>query len=212
MLREIPGGGIARWGSMLNYDCDWRLGFNLDPHRKGTIGYLLFWSGCGGLSLTKDIEVWNPFSGGGQSIDAGATVKCIGLIESFKFAGEDDAPIRIVAYTSSETAANVRAKLSKPVTATSVQVAWYIVSFDDDRKQWFEASFVKDNGRTQSNVDTANGVLQLFVDNEPVRIDERLDLKAYKLEFQIIPAEGASNLLEFATSSTQRLVLNWAAE
>jgi len=196
---------------MLNYDCNWRLGFNLDPRCKATIGYLLFWSGCGGLSLSKDIEVWNPFAGTGQSVLAGATIKCIGLIESFRYSGEDDAPIRIVAYVSQETAANVVAKLAKPVTATNVQVAWYVISFDDDKKQWFEATFVKNQAKATASVDTAGGELQLFVDNTPVRIAELLDIKAYKLEFQIIPEEGTSSLLEFATGPTQRLVKKWTA-
>jgi hypothetical protein len=196
---------------MLDYDCNWRLGFNFNPSAKGTIGYLLFWSGCGGLSLPKDIEVWNPFAGGGQTVVSGATIKCIGLIESFRFSGEDQAPIRMVAYVSQETAANVVAKLAKPITATSLQVAWYVLSFDDDRKQWYEASFIKGNAKASASVDTAGGQLQLFIDNTPMRVDERLDIKAYKFEFQIIPEEGASSYLEFATGPTQRLVKKWAA-
>ena len=168
-------------------------------------------SGCGGLSLARDIEVWNPFAGTGQTVTSGATIKCIGLIESFRFSGEEDAPIRIVAYVSQETAANVVAKLNKPVTATNVQVAWYVVSFDDDRKQWFEATFVKNGARASASVDTAGGVLQLFVNTTPIRLDERLGVKTYRLEFQIVPEEGSSSLLEFAAGPTQRLVKKWAA-
>lgn len=210
---ECGGRGLLCRGScMLNYECDWRLGFNLDPQRKGTIGYLTFWSGCSGLQLAKDIEVWNPIVGARLSMASGATIKCIGLIDHFQFAGEDDAPIRITAYVSRESAANIRAKVTKPVTATSVQASWYIVSFDEDRKQWFEAAFVKDDKRAQSNVDTANGELQLFVDTASTRIDERLDIQVTRIEFQLIPAVGSSNLLEFATGATQRLVLNWAGE
>ncbi|HEX2734283.1 MAG TPA: hypothetical protein VHM70_21890 [Polyangiaceae bacterium] len=197
---------------MLAYDCDWKLGFNLDPLRKGTIGYLTFWSGCSGLSLSKDVEVWNPMDGARLSFASGSTIQCIGLIEHFDFAGEEDSPIRISAYVSRESAANIRAKLAKPVSATSVQVAWYIVSFDEDRKQWFEAAFVKDDKKAQANVDTASGVLQLSVDPEAKRIDETLDIKVFRVEFQIIPTPGSSNLLEFATGATQRLVLNWAGE
>src|SRR5262249_33484927 len=71
----------------LDYECDWRMGFNLNPSSKGRVGYLLFWSGCGGLSLSKDIEVYNPYTGSGQTVETGTTIKCIGLIESFKFGG-----------------------------------------------------------------------------------------------------------------------------
>jgi len=196
----------------LNFDCDFRLGFNLDPSAKGAIGYVTFWSGCGGLSLGKDIEVWNPFGGTGQTVVSGATIRCVGLIESFRFAGDGDAPIRIVAYVSSEAAANIRTKLSNPVSNTSVQVAWYIIGFDEDRKQWFEATYVKNGARAQANVDVVDGVLQMFVDNKAVRVDERLDVRVFKFEFQIVPAQGASSLLEFATGSTQKLVKKWAAE
>ena len=55
----------------LSYQCDWRFGFNLNSNAKGTVGYLLFWSGCGGLNLARDIEVWNPFTGPGQTVVSG---------------------------------------------------------------------------------------------------------------------------------------------
>ncbi|MFO7179316.1 MAG: hypothetical protein DIU78_011510 [Pseudomonadota bacterium] len=196
----------------LNYDCDWRLGFNLHPTAKGTIGYVTFWSGCGGLCLNKDIEVWNPFGGTGQTVLSGPTIRCVGLIESFRFSGDGDAPIRIVAYVSSEGAANVRTKLASPVSNTSVQVSWYVLGFDEDRKQWFEATYPKNGARAQANVDIVDGVLQMFIDNKPVRVDERLDVRVYKFEFQIVPAEGTSTLLEFATGTTQKLVKKWAPE
>jgi hypothetical protein len=196
----------------LSYDCDWRLGFNLDPLQKGTIGYVLFWSGCGGLSLGKDIEVWNPFAGTGQTVSSGATIKCVGLLESFQFTGDSDAPIRMTAYVSKDTAANVRAKLANPITATTLQVSWYIISYDDDRKQWFEAAFIKNGAKAQADVDITDGILQLFIDNNPVVVDARLDLRVFKFEFQVIPAEGSATLLEFATGATQRLVKNWAMD
>lgn len=196
----------------LNFDCDWRLGFNLDTSRKGTIGYVLFWSGCGGLSLPKDIQVWNPFAGGGQTVVSGATIQCIGLIESFRYSGDDDAPIRIVALVSKDTAANVRAKLANPISATSLQLSWYIVSFDADRKQWFEAAFVKNGARAQAAVDVLRGTLQLFIDSKPIPVGELLDLGVYRFEFQVVPSEGSSSLLEFATGPTQRLVKQWAAD
>lgn len=196
----------------LDYECDWRLGLNLNPGCKGTIGYLLFWSGCGGLSLAKDMEVWNPFSGSGQTVANGRTITCIGLLESFRFQGESDAPVRMVAYVSKETAANVRVKLAGPMTTTSVQVAWYILSFDDDKKHWFEAAFVKNNARAYANVATEDGVLQMAIDNKAVRPSDGLDLQLVRFEFQITPSVGSSSLLEFATGSTQRLVKRWTQE
>jgi hypothetical protein len=58
----------------------------------------------------------------------------------------------------------------------------------------------------------SDGVLQMFIENQPMAVDPRLDIKVYKFEFQIVPSEGTSTLLEFATGSTQRRVLKWAAD
>lgn len=194
---------------MWNYGCDWNLGFSVNPQKKGTIGYLTFWSGCSGLSLTKDVEVWNPISTATQAVGTGPTIKCIGLIEAFEFAGDVEAPIKVTAYVSRDTAANVRAKLSKPITATTVQVAWYIVSYDEDRKQWYEAAFIKDGQRAKASIDTVNGEVQLAVDTEPVQIMNTLDIRAFRMTFQMVPAPAASNTLQFASGATQRLVTKW---
>ncbi len=194
----------------LDYDCDFRLGFNFNPSNSGTVGYLLFWSGCGGLSLQKDIQVWNPYSGSGQTIVGGSTISCVGVIEQFRFKGESDAPVRIAAYVSKATAANIRNQVASGVTATSVQVAWYIISYDDERKQWFEAAFIHGGAKAAANVDVVGGVLQLAVDPKPTRLNEQLDILVYRMEFQVVPAEDGSSTLEFASGPTQRLVKTWS--
>jgi hypothetical protein len=202
---------VATDDNSLDYECDWRMGFNLNPSSKGRVGYLLFWSGCGGLSLSKDIEVYNPYSGSGQTVETGSTIKCIGLIEKFEFGGGDEDPIRITCYSSRETAANVRAKLASPISSTSVQVAWYIIDFDEDRKEWYEAAFVQNSAKASANLDTMGGEVQLFIESQATRVSDVLDLKVYQLEFQIVPAEGSSSTLEFATGSTQKLVKSWGS-
>jgi hypothetical protein len=193
----------------LDFTCDWSFGFNLSSLGKGTVGYLMSWSGCGGLSLDTDIQVWNPFNAAGQTVVTGPTIDCIGLIDSFKFAGGDDDPIRISAYVSKSTAADVRAKLASPLPNTKVKLAWYIIAFDDDQKLWYEAAIIKDKAKASAVLDTASGQLQLFIANESVRIAPTLDIKVYKLEFQVVPDEGNSALLEFATGPSQRIVKQW---
>ncbi len=201
--------GVAR--TTLDYDCDWRFGFNADPGSYGTVGYLLFWSGCGGLSLAKDIQVWNPYNTPGQSIVTGTMIPAIGLIERFTFAGDDDDPIRFSGYVSMDNAANLRAKLASPVTSTKVQVAWYIIGFDDDRNQWYEAAYVDGGSNASANLDTTDGELQISIANKGVRIAEKIDLKVFKFDFQIIPAAGAQSTLQFATGSTQKIVKTWGS-
>ena len=197
----------------LDFVCDWHFGFNVDPKRKGSVGYLLFWSGCGGLTLAQDVEVWNPFSSAGQTIVSGAKIDCIGLIEHFSFAGDSDDPIRISAYVSKGAAANLRAKLASPLTTTKLKVAWYIIAFDGEQKSWYEAALIKDAaGKVDSVLDTVGGVLQLFISNEAKRLSEELDIEVFRMEFQIVPADGKTANLEFATGPTTRVVRAWTSE
>lgn len=201
--------GLVR--ASLDYECDWRFGFNTEAQGNGTIGYLLFWSGCGGLNLGKDITVSNPFTSPGQNVISGPSVKCIGLIDTFKYPGEEDDPIRIAAWVSKDTAANIRAKLARPVTSTKLQVAWYIISFDDDRNQWYEAAYIDGGQNASTNLDTSDGDLQISISNQGQQIAENIDIRVYKFEFQIIPAAGTTTNLQFATGVTQRLVKSWGA-
>lgn len=200
---------MAESANSLNYDCDWRLGFNLNPVLQGTIGYLLTWNGCGGLNLQKDMEIYNPFNSAGQTVLTGPKIECIGVLESFRYDGGENDPIRIKAYVSKGTAADVRAKLASPLTNTKLKVAWYIIDFDTERKAWYEAAFIKTPAYVDANIDTAGGNLQLFISNSAVRISETLDIGVYPLEFQIVPADESSADLEFATGPSRRLVKKW---
>lgn len=193
----------------LDFDCDWRFGFNLHPRGKGTVGYLMFWSGCGGLSLAKDIEVWNPFDAAGQTVVRGPTIKCIGLIESFRYEGGARDPIRIVAYVSKDAAADIRAKLARPLSSARLKVSWYILAFDDDKKAWYEAALIRDGQKAEASIDVDGGQAQMFIASHGTRITDTLDLKVYRFEFQVIPVPGKTATLEFATGPSQRLVKEW---
>lgn len=196
----------------LNFTCQWSYGFNLSSKQKGTVGYLLFWSGCGGLNLTKDIDVWNPYGlNPGQTVLKGDKINCLGLIESFRYDGGEEDPIQISAYVSKDLAANIRAKLSKPLPSTKVKVQWYILSYDNDSKNWYEAALIKDKAKADANLDIQKGQVQMFIANEGIRVAETMDLEVYRFEFQIIPAMDSSTNLEFATGSSQRMVRRWAA-
>jgi hypothetical protein len=195
----------------LDLDCDWRNALSLTPGSAPTVGYLLFWSGLGGLSLAKDIEVMNPFDGAGQTIVTGKTINCIGLLESFKFEGDSEDPIQLVAYVSKESAANLKSKLSRPVTTTKVQVGVYVIAFDDDKNQWFEALCLRTPDKLSANLDTARGELQIYVGDKGTKLDPQVDLKLVKFTFQIIPAAQSTATIEFATGPTERIMKTWGA-
>lgn len=199
-------------GNPLDFDCEWRFGFNLQARLKGTVGYLLEWSGLGGLSLKKDIEVWNPFSNTGQQVVSGPTVKCIGLLEWFRFTGGQNDPIRLRAYVSRESAADVRSKLAGPLTNIRLKLAWYIVDFDASDKLWYEAAFIKNPKTAEASLDSIGGALQISIDREASRISDTLDINVFGFELQVVPANKKKTLLEFASGPTQRLVKQWGGE
>jgi len=197
-------------GNPLNFNCDWRFGLNLSTTRKATVGYLLDWSGCGGLNLKKDIEVFNPCSPDRRTVVTTDTVSCIGLIEKFEFEGGENDPIRIAAYLSKGMASEVQATLARPLTTTKLKAGWLIIDYDDERKQWYEAAFCKSPTKAEANIDSAEGELQLTISNEPTKVAESLDLNVFKFEFQVVPADGKKTQLEFATGPTRKIVTMWS--
>ncbi|HTE54826.1 MAG TPA: hypothetical protein VK698_28425, partial [Kofleriaceae bacterium] len=115
----------------LDLACAWQHSFNVAPNQKGPFGYLLEWSGLGGLVLSKDIVVWNPLGGTGQSLLGGATVSCVGVIERFRFGGDVTDPIRISCFLSQENQTNLRAKLARDLVNTKVRMRWNVVGYDE---------------------------------------------------------------------------------
>lgn len=194
----------------LNFDCDWRYALNLKSNSSGLVGYLLDWSGCGGLNLKKDIEVFNPCAADRRTVVKDNIVKCIGLIETFRFAGGTNDPVRISAFLSKGMASEVRAALARPITDTKVSVSWLIIDFDDERKQWYEAAFCKSPKKADANIDSGQGKLQLSIDGAGTRASEQLNLCVYRFEFQIVPADKKTSQLEFATGPTLKLVAKWS--
>ncbi|MFE8599284.1 hypothetical protein [Archangium violaceum] len=195
----------------LNFHCDWQFGFSVRSVLKGTVGYLLDWSGCGGLNLKRNIEVWNPFSNSGQKVVSGRTIKCIGLIEDFRYEAGPTDPIRIKAYVSKETASDIRARLARPLTNPRLKLAWYIINFDEADKLWFEAAYLKSPKTAEASLDSTGGELQIFVDNHSTRISDTLDIAVFGFEFQVVPADKKKCTLEFATGSKLRLVKQWGS-
>jgi hypothetical protein len=88
-------------------------------------------------------------------------------------------------------------------------MSFYIVAFDDEKKQWYEAGLVKGSKSMEACLDTTGGALQISIENKPTRISNTLDILVYKFEFQIVPAKAKASTVEFALGPTQRLVKQW---
>lgn len=196
----------------LNFDCDWRYALNLQSMTKATVGYLLDWTGCGGLNLKRDIEVFNPCSADRRTVVKERIVRCIGLIEAFRFDGGENDPIHISAFLSKGMASEVQAMVARPITTTKVQLSWLVMGYDEERKQWYEAAFCKRPSKAEANLNSGQGELQIFVDNQPTLVSDTLNLHVYRFEFEVVPADKKTSQLEFATGPMRKLVTSWSGD
>jgi len=196
----------------LDLACAWQHSFNVAPNQKGPFGYLLEWSGLGGLVLSKDIVVWNPLGGTGQSLLGGATVSCVGVIERFRFGGDVTDPIRISCFLSQENQTNLRAKLARDLVNTKVRMRWNVVGYDEAAKAWFEAIDLIDPTQLDGLVNTVDGALQIDVDGAPTSIGEQQHLQVYRFEVEVVPVPRKLTTLQFALGQNQRIVAQWGEE
>jgi hypothetical protein len=201
--------------------CAWQFAFNLKSSEKGTVGYIADWRGLGGLALDSDIVLWSPTPGKASSLpkslqasSGGGTVadqvRCVAVIERLDFGGEASDPMRIVAYISKDNQVKLRYKLVQPLPSTKVKLDYAIMGYDDDSKAWYTAIAI-DSPPSKAQINTGNGELQLFVQFEPTSISETLDIKLYRLEFEIIPGDQSTRL-KIATGPTHRYIQDWKGE
>jgi hypothetical protein len=193
----------------LNFDCDWRYAMNISPTQKARTGYLLLWNGIGGLNLTADLSVSNPYTSTGAELLKGRQIKCVGVMESFSFAGERDDPIRIACYVTTANASAIRAKIASGITTTKLKFSFAICDFDTEEQRWFESGFVQGGAKAPAVVDTMDGRLQLFIDATPTRIQPDIDISLCRFEFQGAPTTKESPNLQFATGAKQKVVKGW---
>jgi hypothetical protein len=214
-----------------DFECDWQGAINFRPGSHGTYGYLLLWSGCGGLSLKPDITLVNPFSSGGQSTevltyddDDGSVLKCVGVIDKFRFRGRKKTdPIRISAYVSRKSAADLHAKfsgaqLTRTKLKTDLEFAWYIISCEGAGEKWFEAAHIQSFQSALANIATdqgkndPGGELKVNIARESPGIKGDggdVDIRLYKFEFEVVPAPGETTELHFETGHGQKVVREW---
>jgi hypothetical protein len=195
----------------LHFDCSWVDAFNLSAGRKGTFGYLLEWSGIGGVNLAKDIVVWNPAWGSIDSLPSDR-ITCVGILERLAFGADPSDPIRVTCLLSKDNQSNLRAKLGHELTSTKVKASWTLVDYDEYSKSWYQAVELLNPKRLSAALNTADGALQIEVDAVPTPISPSLDIEVYRFEFEIVPTERTQAEIQFATGPTQRVVRAWVAE
>ena len=184
----------------LNFQMDWRYAFNIDPARKGRVGYLMSYKGCG-LELKKDIEVYNP-------MEDSKLIKCTAIIDHFSFGGGVADPINLSCFMSTENALQLKALFKSTVKTTKLTFSYYIVDFDDESSKWYEAADQKDN-IIDANINSKDGNLMAACSDNPEKIAPNIDTNVYNFNFEAVPAANKTFALKFAVGSTTRYVKNW---
>lgn len=196
----------------LDVSCTWQHALNVAPNRKGPFGYLLDWSGLGGVVLAKDILAWNPLSGTSQAHLGGPTVSCVGVIERFRFGGIETDPIRISCFLSQENQTNLRAKLARDLVNTRVKLRWSVVAYDEAAKAWYRAIELVEPRELHGVVNTVDGELQIAVEVAPTALGEQALVNVYRFELEVVPPPRKRATLHFALGQNQRIVTAWGEE
>lgn len=206
-----------------NLDCDWKAGFIMDPQKKQRCGYLLALDGLGlDAALAPDIEVFMPFNATPSDytdttnlvIDATVTpnkVKCVGVIESFSWAGGVGDPIAVTAMISSENAQQIKTKLQTTLKSTAIKkLAWWITNFDEITKKWFEEAYPKAPTYVTGQLNASGGKdVRLYVEDEPTKVASNVDVNVYRVSFEIVPAANSTYTLGFALDTEKKYVNAW---
>lgn len=197
----------------LDIPCDWRAAFNLSPSRRGTFGYLLQWSGIGGLMLAKDIVVWNPIKGAGTTslTDKGTTLPCVGIFERLQFGGDESDPIRISCLVSKENHTSLSSKLAQDLLNTKFKCSFALVSYDESAKSWYDSVQLRSPTTLDAAVNTVDGHLQISTDAKPTVLGENLNIEVFRFEFEMIARPGKVAEIQLATGPTQRFIKKWLA-
>ena len=191
----------------LEFNCAWAAGFQFRKGFHGRLGYLLDWSGCGGLTLKKELRLAAPAVG--AETRKGSKLECIGLIEQLRFEGGPSGPIGFRVYVSRGVAANVLNHFGNPLDSLRLKLAWHVFDFDEGRNCWFDAAHLKSPETAEALSDTRDGAPRLFMDNQPTVLSDTVDMKFFRFEFQVVPAPKKSTTLEFATRSQERRITRW---
>jgi hypothetical protein len=217
----------------IDLTCDWKSGFVMDPTKKQRCGYLVGFNGLG-LNQEPDketdaykIRVFTPYNAAAleyaqvkvDDLDGQKVLNCIGIIESFSFAGGVGDPICISAYVSSEFANQLKAKQKASLETTVIKkLGWWVVNYDVDDKSWFEEAFPKGNtdsgdGMVMGQLNASGGKdVRLSIADAPTLIAPNLDVQVFNIYFEIVPASDTTYALAFRQGKTKAFVKGWGLQ
>lgn len=199
----------------LNFPCDWKAGFIMDPMRKQRIGYLNGFTGdAKGIgALAADIEVWCPFTGTPQY--DGVTIKeekatVVGIIESLDYGGGVGDPYCFNVYISGANSTKLNSALQNTLDKTGISaIDFWVGNFDEEAKQWYDECHPAKKGEMKGMFNAEGKAVKCQVAAEGVKVQNNIDVKVYAWYFEIVPAANVLTDTSFAVGLSKKSVRHW---
>jgi len=201
------------------FECDKEAGFVPDPNAHRRFGYVLALNGFGlPKPLATDLQVTVPFNSGEAPRFSAyiapaddqplGTAEVVGVIETFEWNGGVGDPIKLDFYVSQENAMQSKALQQMALKTTAIKaLAWWIADYDQEAMRWYEAAYPLGTGIT--GMITGKESPELNVDLSPVAVKDGIDVNAYKVSLQVVPAANKQYSLHFANSAQGKVVKSW---
>jgi hypothetical protein len=184
-----------------NLECNVASGFVMDPNAHPRVGYVTALDGLGlpAGGLKADLTVTRPVTGD--------TMKVVGVLEKFSWAGGAGDLIQVDFCASQENAAQLKALQQMTLkTAVVKQLSWWIADYDQETKAWFEQAYPLS---PPSGIIAGKDNPALEVDLSPVQVKDGIDVGVYKITIKVVPAANKAYDLHFANSAKMPIVKSW---
>jgi len=214
----------ADFETEFDYDCDMTTGFVPNPKEQKRVGYLVSFAGLETLTLKPDLGVFVPYNASGPTDYKGITLtpatdptqgrmptaQVVGVMEKFTWRGGICDAITIDFYVSQQNALLIKQLVQAALKSTAVTtLAYWICSYDDETKQWFEQAFpADDSGIVTGHINgRAKPILEAHL--TPTKVSADVDVNVYKAKVSIVPMGETLHNLCFAASPKQNVVRQW---
>jgi hypothetical protein len=214
---------------LYSYECNKSDGFVMDPNAHQRFGYVTSLAGLGLMSpFARDLQVAVPFNAGATPAYAGlqyqksaplsavkggsqgssvGSASVVGVMDQFSWGGGVGDAITLNFYVSQENAKQLKT-LQQSTLKTSIinALGWWIADYDQETKLWFEQAYPQGTSIT--------GILgktnaSLNVDLAPVVAKTGINVNVYKVTMSVVPAANKTYPLQFANSSTAKVMKSW---
>jgi hypothetical protein len=202
------------------FECDKASGFIMDPNVFKRVGYITDFHGLGmNTPLPKDLTITLPHTGkaptyqGITPVRSSApglnTAKVVGVLEKFEWDGSVGGALKLDFWVSQANATQIKTLQQMALKTTKIDsLAWWILGYDQETKQWYEAAYPQ-SSRAVTGIVANKENPELNVDLTGAPVKEGIDVMVYKVSLAVVPGANQQYALSFANSSTKRVAKQW---